>query len=164
MKILDQDLHIECDALFVNQVHTNSGIFIGNNYSHSWSSHTKTNSGLGTTSSCDISNILNIVFDNDMVDTLINEENNTASLPITSNTNQDNHDQYDIHTINVNAINTNSTLTIGENRQPLWSSHNKLNFGIGNLSGFNYVKQTLNQLNDQDLIDTPISNRSNNQN
>ncbi|GGH75425.1 hypothetical protein JOD43_000526 [Pullulanibacillus pueri] len=156
MKITDDGLRIECDTLAVNSLEANSGIFIGNNHSFYWSSHNKVNNGLGTINSCDISKVLNIVYDNDFIDTFINDhENETEPTYYTEKTPEGNN-EFSVNTINVNAINNNSTLSMGENKQNSWRSHHKSNFGIGHLMGVNNVSDTLNNIEDNDFLDTQI--------
>lgn len=58
--------------------------------------------------------------------------------------------------INVNALDTNSSVTIGENSMSNWSSHSKNNFGNGMLFGLAWTTAQLNYIIDNDLVDTPI--------
>jgi len=58
--------------------------------------------------------------------------------------------------INVNAMNRETTISIGENNQPGWSAHNKNNFGTGLLFGINMTANQLNNILDSDVVDSPI--------
>lgn len=58
--------------------------------------------------------------------------------------------------INVNAQNTNSTVSIGEASQAGWSAHSKNNFGNGMLFGWNNSFNMINNIFDNDVIDSPI--------
>ncbi|GGE49784.1 hypothetical protein GCM10011391_30690 [Pullulanibacillus camelliae] len=60
--------------------------------------------------------------------------------------------------INVNALNRDSSISIGENNQPGWSAHSKNNLGAGLLQGFNVVNQVSNIL-DNDVVDSPINDQ-----
>ncbi|GGH88160.1 hypothetical protein JOD43_000631 [Pullulanibacillus pueri] len=60
--------------------------------------------------------------------------------------------------INVNAINRDSSVSIGENNQPGWSSHSKNNYGDGLLFGINLINQ-MNNIMDNDVIDAPINDQ-----
>lgn len=57
----------------------------------------------------------------------------------------------------VNGQETNGTVSIGENQQDGWSAHAKQNIGIGMLFGLNNTLNILNIINDNDIIDAPIS-------
>jgi hypothetical protein len=58
--------------------------------------------------------------------------------------------------INVNAQQTNATVSIGENAQNVWSSHNKRNYGNGLYLGLAYSPNNLVILSDNDFIDMPV--------
>lgn len=59
--------------------------------------------------------------------------------------------------INVNTLNRDSTVAVGENNQPGWSSHSKNNYGTGMLFGFSVTTNTINNIYDPDLVDAPIN-------
>ena len=63
--------------------------------------------------------------------------------------------------INVNAINRESAIAIGENNQPGWTSHSKSNFGNGMFFGTNFTGSTMNNIIDNDVIDAPINDQDN---
>lgn len=58
--------------------------------------------------------------------------------------------------LNVNAQDTNSTVSIGEASQAGWSAHSKNNFGNGMLFGWNNSANMFNYILDNDIIDSPI--------
>lgn len=58
--------------------------------------------------------------------------------------------------INVNAQDTNATISIGETLQSGWSAHSKYNFGTGMLFGVNNSANIVNTILDNDAIDAPI--------
>jgi len=60
------DLNI--NAITVNNIDTLSGIFVGINNAHNWSSHLKNNYGLGPAGSAQVSQNINLVIDNDLMD------------------------------------------------------------------------------------------------
>ncbi len=60
-------------------------------------------------------------------------------------------------TINVNAQDTNATVSIGENSQGGWSAHSKNNFGNGMLFGINNSANMINNIFDNDAVDSPIT-------
>lgn len=66
---------ISFDKLSAGTVSSSSGIFNGKNIQFGWSSHSKTNNGFGTLggNSNEMHNNLNIVFDNDQLDTPIDD-------------------------------------------------------------------------------------------
>jgi len=135
----------------------NSGIFIGNNQSHHWRSHVKINNGFGTMHSSTLSHSLNIVIDNDMVDTIVAETSDNQTTPITKETTS-HTTKLQLNTINAHTLHQNATLSVGDNNQRNWRTHNKYNNGLGMLIGSNKVKQSTNVIEDNDKIDTMISN------
>ncbi|UUZ86312.1 hypothetical protein LJK88_24665 [Paenibacillus sp. P26] len=58
--------------------------------------------------------------------------------------------------INVNTQNRDSTISIGEVVQSGWASHGKNNFGNGNMFGISAAANILNNIIDNDLVDSPI--------
>jgi hypothetical protein len=66
---------VQFDRIMVNAMETNSGIFVGTNTQYGWSSHSKTNASLMGISGDgnDIGSNLNIIYDNDGIDTPIDD-------------------------------------------------------------------------------------------
>ncbi|MDC3413713.1 hypothetical protein NC797_13780 [Aquibacillus sp. 3ASR75-11] len=64
--------------------------------------------------------------------------------------------------INVNAQDTNATVSIGQNTQSGWNAHSKNNFGYGMLFGWNVATNSLNYVFDPDVTDTAINDNENN--
>jgi hypothetical protein len=58
--------------------------------------------------------------------------------------------------INVNAMNRDTTISIGENNQPGWSAHSKNNFGNGNFFGAFFAANQFNNILDSDVVDSPM--------
>lgn len=72
--MLDTKFLVQFDRIVVNTIGPNSGIFVGTNLQYGWSSHNKTNasfSGLGDHS--EVSRNVNVIYDNDMIDTPIDD-------------------------------------------------------------------------------------------
>ncbi|MBM7624456.1 hypothetical protein [Sporohalobacter salinus] len=61
------------------------------------------------------------------------------------------------NTINVNSISTNSPIAMGENAQPDWDTHSKVNEGSGGITGVGLIVGAINLIVDDDVVDTPIS-------
>ncbi|NRF90486.1 spore germination protein [Paenibacillus frigoriresistens] len=61
--------------------------------------------------------------------------------------------------INVNSINTNATIGIGENAQSSWDSHSKNNYGTGQWIGNTVSANIVNFIFDNDFIDAPINDQ-----
>ncbi|SFJ15328.1 hypothetical protein [Thermoflavimicrobium dichotomicum] len=59
--------------------------------------------------------------------------------------------------INVNSVEFNSAVTTGQNNQSDWSTTGKSLFGQGINVGVVFTASNLNIINDQDVIDTKIS-------
>ncbi|WP_248924619.1 hypothetical protein [Paenibacillus hamazuiensis] len=58
--------------------------------------------------------------------------------------------------INVNSINRDATLAVGENNQPGWSTHGKTMFGNMQSFGLSFVTNIVNNMIDSDVVDSPI--------
>lgn len=151
----------------VNTVNNNSGIFIGFNTAPYWQATFKQNLGFGTVGDgCVIGNT-QIVIDNDFIDAPVDNraqsltrdlydfdpvvEPNEQELPITL---------IKFDQINVNALNRNATVAIGENQQSHWETFNKQNYGSGFHSGENVLGKNMNLIQDNDFIDAPITEQS----
>ncbi|MEW9699904.1 spore germination protein [Paenibacillus sp. SI8] len=61
--------------------------------------------------------------------------------------------------INVNSINTNASIGIGENAQSSWDSHSKNNYGTGQFIGNTISSNIVNLICDNDFIDAPINDQ-----
>lgn len=59
--------------------------------------------------------------------------------------------------INVMRIEANGTVNVGENNQPGWSAHHKINNGIGSFHGSAVVTNDITTVSDNDVIDIPIN-------
>jgi len=64
-------------------------------------------------------------------------------------------------TINVNAINRDGLVAVGENNQPGWTTHGKTLFGNCQVFGINFNANIMNNTLDNDFIDTPINDSDN---
>ncbi|MBD0379818.1 spore germination protein [Paenibacillus sedimenti] len=61
--------------------------------------------------------------------------------------------------INVNSLNTNANIGIGENAQSSWDSHSKTNVGTGENIGVVCTANMVNIIYDNDFIDSPINDQ-----
>jgi hypothetical protein len=61
--------------------------------------------------------------------------------------------------INVNTLDTDATISVGENNQAGWDAHSKNTFGNGMFFGINLTPNNLNVITDNDVIDAPISDQ-----
>ncbi len=59
--------------------------------------------------------------------------------------------------INVLRVQANSSVNVGENNQPGWSAHHKINNGIGSFHGPAAVTNDIISLNDNDVMDAPVN-------
>ncbi|KGP74147.1 hypothetical protein [Pontibacillus yanchengensis] len=71
-------MHIQFDSININNMEMNSGVFTGSNYQANWSTNFKMNNGIGLVvgNGNVIAHNLNIVDDNDIVDTPIKTVSN----------------------------------------------------------------------------------------
>jgi len=148
---------IYLNSLSVDTLDTTCGVFIGVNRATGWSSHAKTNSGLGT-SGPHCRNNINIVYDNDFVDTpaesrdmFLHTANGTGdgTVPL----------EIKFDKIDVNALDTQSIIAVGNNSQSAWDSHSKDNQGLGTLYGRPSLSKNTNTIHDNDIIDAPINDQ-----
>ena len=141
------------NKMFVNAVETNSGIFVGVNNAIGWSSHGKSNSGFGSASNCQISNSINVVNDQDVIDAPIEDRKQIIMhLPQETAANSN----VNFESINANALVRNSTISVGETSQTGWTAHHKTNYGNGKSYGLNVLKRLANCIDDKDYVDSPI--------
>lgn len=61
------------------------------------------------------------------------------------------------NSINVNALNINASISVGQNTQTNWDSHQKRNIGNGLFFGINYSLNTFNYIFDPDGFDALIN-------
>lgn len=64
-------------------------------------------------------------------------------------------------TINVNSLNRDATVAVGENNQPGWSTHGKAIFGNCQVFGISFTSNILTNVIDNDVIDSPINDQDN---
>ncbi|MGZ4161341.1 MAG: hypothetical protein ACXVNF_11185 [Neobacillus sp.] len=144
---------VHVNQICVNSIDTSSGIFVGTNYAHYWSSHRKNNYGFGSVNNSQISQNYSYVIDNDLIDTPIH--NNPTIL--FDRINEGNENNIDIGEINVNVLNSSAAVSVGENDLNGWSSHSKRNFGQGRLVGNIQNTHNSSQVVDSDVIDCQIN-------
>jgi hypothetical protein len=61
--------------------------------------------------------------------------------------------------INVNTLDTDATISVGENNQGGWDAHSKNTFGSGMFFGNTFNSYNLNVIPDNDIIDAPINDQ-----
>ncbi|WJH34751.1 spore germination protein [Paenibacillus aurantius] len=79
-------VHIDLNNINVNSIDRSSGIFIGPNTQWGWSAHSKSLAGFGTINGMfnRCSHNLNVVYDNDLIDTPIDDRDIMISRVIRS--------------------------------------------------------------------------------
>lgn len=167
------DLNI--NGITVNTIDSSSGIFVGITNAHNWSSHRKSNQGLGPIGSSQVMQNFNLVIDNDLLDVPI-ENNVLINLPgskelynnpaavetLDGNCNiRQEINNIDVGDINVISMDTNAAVSIGENDANVWSAHSKRNEGTGRSIGVSQHKLNTNVVIDNDLIDAQINDNDN---
>lgn len=135
----------------VNTISSSSGIFIGTNYAHGWSSHRKSNAGFGFASDCEIAHSMFIVYDDDFVDSPMTEQN---ALLIKERDSVETG-QIDFQTVEVGSMVGNAAVNVGLNAQAGWSTFAKANMGQGNAAGLNRLEHNFNVVLDNDEVDAP---------
>lgn len=173
------DLNI--NAITVHNIDTSSGIFVGINNAHNWSSHRKNNYGLGPADSAQVSQNMNLLIDNDIVDmpfennVMIKQAGNkvlktmemeavdgqTSGMETKDNIGGSQEiNNIAVSEINLTAMDTNAAVSIGENSLNGWSAHSKRNEGTGRSTGVAQYKSNTNIVIDNDLIDGTINDNS----
>jgi hypothetical protein len=61
--------------------------------------------------------------------------------------------------INVNSVNRDGTISVGENNQPGWSTHGKTMFGNCQVFGVSLATNIINNMFDSDFLDSPINDQ-----
>lgn len=145
---------VNLNQISVNNIDTSSGIFVGTNYAHNWSSHRKNNYGFGSVNHSLVSNNNSCVIDNDLVDTPIQ---NSPAILFDGNT-PGNQNDIDIGEININVLDTCAAVSIGDNALNGWSSHSKRNAGQGRFAGNIQNTQNSSVILDHDVIDGQMNN------
>lgn len=153
----NNDMCIHFDGISVYGIEASSGIFMGKNYAIGWSAHTKVNTGFGDAGNSKVSNNVNIVFDNDIIDSPIDDRDfivTDASSPESID-----HTAINFNKIDALSLNTNSSISIGENSQMGWDSHGKSNVANGTFFGDSNTSGNVNIVVDNDLVDSPINDQ-----
>ncbi|MFC7391756.1 spore germination protein [Scopulibacillus cellulosilyticus] len=160
-----KSVDVNFEQLSINNIDSNSGIFIGNNHANGWSYSHKSNNGFGTISG-QVKDAIQIIFDNDHVDMPVNERQyyfheEPDDEPNTEDNNYSIFSEQNIafDEVNVNSLSSNATVTMGNNRQNEWHAYSKTNSGLGRLVGENHAYQTSTKIIDNDFIDAPIQHK-----
>lgn len=179
--------NIMINAISVNNLDSSSGIFVGINNANNWSSHRKNNIGLGPVDSSQVMQNINLLIDNNFIDMPFDNSvvikpperkdlyscyGNAAAIVRPEMTGEGHSgpmqeiNTIDVSEIDVISMDTNATVSIGENSTNVWSAHSKRNEGTGRSTGISQYKLNTNividndfidaQINDNDIIDTPI--------
>ena len=140
----------------VNSVSQTSAISTGQNSMADWSVQGKLNLAAGMqVGLVAITGNLNVIIDNDLVDTPVNSSELSNPQP-TVQTKMAINMSFDA--IQINYIHENSGIFIGSNRAYNWLTQKKINSAQGTVTGDgNLLLRNLNVINDSDLIDMPIN-------
>ncbi|HEU4962913.1 MAG TPA: hypothetical protein VFV52_03500 [Bacilli bacterium] len=111
--------------------------------------------GLGQVFEGKLRNCTNAVIDNDQIDMPIDDRDQYA---ITSHERRNSH-QVNLHDIAIQNVDTNSTVAVGDNDQNAWKALEKINAGYGVNNGWNRFTHSVNQLVDNDGMDTLVDDR-----
>lgn len=151
MRLDDERSSVFFNKIIVNSIEASSGIFVGINSSYGWRSFRKSNYGLGRCSNCTIQQTFSVVYDNDLIDFPVDDQ--AVHLHLQKSPAEQ---QIQFRSIDVNAMNTNSTVAVGESNQAGWNSLGKNNMGDGRHNGINVMRGNANLVVDNDMIDAPM--------
>lgn len=148
--------NIELGNIQVRNIDTSSGIFIAQtNIANGWRSQTKLNYGFGEIGDeTTFENCLSIVSDNDVIDSPM--EDNSIMIDKNVSHSNSNTDIF-FEGIDVESINTNATVSIGESMQNGWGTQMKNNYGNGEFYGDTITSNNKVLIKDDDLIDAPVN-------
>jgi len=147
--------------IHVQTMQRQSGIFIGErNNAIGWSAHGKENNVIGSISG--ESNLLfhniSILNDPDFIDTPIDDRDTNISFDIQDN--EGHTSNLNLDSVNVNSMQQNSSVFIGDSHVTGMDANEKINFALGTI--FGNENQFLNNYNvtyDQDVIDAIIEDQ-----
>ena len=159
MQANKDDIQINFGTLTIYHLRSSCGVFMGTNCANGWSAHTKSNSGMGSVSDGIVSNNINIVFDNDVIDSPIDDRDIIISNTTCADKNNGGTTAINFDSIDAITVTSNSSISIGENCQNGWDSHSKINFGNGSFIGSTLAEGNVNLLVDNDLVDSPINDQ-----
>ncbi|MEB3101075.1 hypothetical protein [Ferviditalea candida] len=141
------------NKLDVTNIDNNSGIFIGNNYANGWNTFMKTNNGFGHSGDHSIiSYNRSAVIDNDMIDAPMTN----YSMMVDRRQYERNHTFVHLDSIEVNNMDMNSSVSVGETNQNEWGNFEKNNFGNGRFVGNSIIPNNKSIIKDNDIVDNPV--------
>lgn len=153
MSLPNQKACVIFNKLIVNNIENSSGIFIGTNQAIAWSSYSKSNQGFGILNDAVLTNAVNVVYDQDVLDASV-EDLKYIHLSKDGQTLQ--QSTVEFQSVNANTVTTGSAIDLGDNKQLGWRSNQKVNYGTGKSLGSNRLSQIASLVMDNDLIDAPF--------
>lgn len=146
---------IELGNIQVTSMDTSSGIFISQlNFANGWRSQIKSNSGFGEIGDHNhLENCIFAVSDDDIIDSPM--EDNSVSMEMNIDTGES-ESSIQFKGIEVDSLNQNASISIGENRQSGWASASKENEGNGDFLGETLFVNNQTLVRDNDFIDAPV--------
>jgi len=149
------DTHINFQYITVQSVGQSSGIFIGRNNAIGWSAHSKNNQGLGTAKG-KVMQSVNLVYDNDLVDSPIDDRDFIVYNKLYFLTEMKETANITFDEINVTSLANNAAVSVGCNKQNNWDAHCKDNTGISDGS---ITCNNINVIEDADIVDSPVNDQ-----
>jgi hypothetical protein len=158
VNVTPQQVVISFDKLSINSIEVNSGVFIISYINdNGWSSHRKTNNGFGAVGDSTVCGCVSVDYDNDVIDSPIQDSDH---FTITNPPIDPMNSVISFNEINVNGLENNSAISVGNMQQPGWSAHGKINAGVGGSTGILVSKHNSSGIFDNDYIDAPIKSNS----
>lgn len=150
-----KQVQIVFDQIKVTSIESSSGIFVGTtNRANGWSSQSKRNYGFGRAGDGNtIESRLNLVYDNDFIDSPMDDRQITID---NSKKEPGNNTSIHFNSINVQQLDENCTVSIGESAQNGWSTKDKNNYGNGDFYGKTILPNNRSIIYDNDIMDSPI--------
>lgn len=146
---------IELGNIQVTSVDTSSGIFISQlNFANGWRSQIKSNSGFGEIGDHNhLENCISTVSDDDIIDSPMEDNSVFVEKNIVAS---ESETTIQFKGIEVESLNQNASISIGENRQSGWASASKENEGNGEFQGETLFTNNQTIVRDNDVIDAPV--------
>jgi len=149
--------HIIFNSIKVKSIDSSSGIFVSsNNYANNWTSQSKSNYGFGKVGENNVlTRCYTVVHDDDFIDSPMRDESTTVDIKKSIAQKTD----IDFKEIKIDELDSNAAISIGETAQQSWKSSSKNNFGNGKFVGRTNIPQNQSNINDSDIIDSPVKNQ-----
>lgn len=139
------------NGIHVHLIENTSGLFIGTTQANGWNSKSKTNQVFGHFHFSRAKGLIGLIQDNDQLDMITMDH--TLTINKESGLKADKEVRIQVNGVHVNAMQTNSSVSIGTTQANQWNSKGKHNYGTGKLVGKSDLSSIMNNIDDRDAMD-----------